>query len=45
MLGDGKSMVAGGLTVPAGDAGEAVGDVGDFYIDGGGTEEVEASAG
>ena len=45
MLGDRKRVSAGCLAVPAGDAGQAVGDVLDLDVEGGRIEQVEAAAG
>ena len=44
MLGHGERPIAVGLAVPAGDPGEAVGDILDFDIEGRGVEQVETPA-
>jgi hypothetical protein len=44
VLGDRKSMVAGGLAVPSGDSGKSVGDVLDLDIHGGRINQIKASA-
>ena len=45
VLSDGKGMIADGLSVPAGNTGQAVGDVVDFHIQRRGVEEIEPAAG
>ena len=45
MLGDRENLRPMGLAVPARDAGEAVGDVGDFDVERGGVDQVEPAAG
>lgn len=44
MLGDGKGVVAARLAVPAGDAGKAMSNVGNFHIERGRVEQVEPSS-
>ena len=45
VLGDGEGMVADGLAVPAGDAGQAVRDVLDLDVEGRGIQQVQPSSG